>query len=209
MKRGADSAKQKFPCNKCRQLGHWAAECPQQQQHAVDKGSKLAAKKYAEAFPVHVMGASRAGIVDADSQYCERGATRHVTLNKHYFVSYTKFAIPETIVLDKKNVRMQGSCQSMINVQTFHNGMWHDAVLKDIWYVPDASAHLFSIKAAALNGYSTTLNEKEVVIRRGDGTVAALGKLVNDLYVLAIRVCIPQRCRGPPSNASRNIASMA
>jgi len=58
--------------------------------------------------------------------------------------------------------------------------------------MPDAGTHLFSVKAAAQNGYSTTLNEKEVVICRGDGTVAALGKLINDLYVLAIRVCIPR-----------------
>jgi hypothetical protein len=58
--------------------------------------------------------------------------------------------------------------------------------------VPDASAHLFSVKAAAQNGYSTTLNEKGVVIRGGDGTIAASGKLVNELYVMAIRVCIPQ-----------------
>jgi hypothetical protein len=74
----------------------------------------------------------------------------------------------------------------------FHNGMSHNAILKNVWYVPNASAHLFSVKAAALNGYSTTLNEKGVVIRGGDGTVAASGKLINDLYVLAIRVCIPQ-----------------
>jgi len=31
MKRGADRAKQKFPCNKCEQLGHWSSECPQKQ----------------------------------------------------------------------------------------------------------------------------------------------------------------------------------
>ena len=59
--------------------------------------------------------------------------------------------------------------------------------------MPDASAHLFSVKAAAQNGYSTTLNEKGVVMRGGDGTVAAQGRLVNDLYVLAIRVRIPQQ----------------
>jgi len=58
--------------------------------------------------------------------------------------------------------------------------------------MPDASAHLFSVKAATQNGYSTALNEKEVVIRRGDGTVAASGKFVNDLYVLVIWVCIPR-----------------
>jgi hypothetical protein len=46
--------------------------------------------------------------------------------------------------------------------------------------------------AAAQNCYSTNLNEKGVVIRSGDGTVAASGKLINDLYILAIRVCIPR-----------------
>ena len=45
MKRGADRAKQKFPCNKCKQLGHWAVECPEKQQHAGDRGGKSAAKK--------------------------------------------------------------------------------------------------------------------------------------------------------------------
>ena len=40
-----DSAKQKFPCNKCKQLGHWAAECLQKQHHAGATGGKSAAKK--------------------------------------------------------------------------------------------------------------------------------------------------------------------
>jgi len=153
---------------------------------------KSAAKKNADAFPVHVIGASIASIVDADSWYCDSGATQHIMPNKHYFVSYTKFANPETIMLGKKDVLMKAYGQGMINVQMLHNGMWHDATLKNVWYMPDASAHLLSVKAAAQNGYSTTLNEKEVVIRRGDGTVAASGKLINDLYVLAIRVCIPR-----------------
>ena len=74
----------------------------------------------------------------------------------------------------------------------FHNGRWYDAILKNCWYVPDASAHLFSVKAVAKNGYSTTLNEKGVVVRSGDGTVATSGKFAKDLYVLAIRVCIPR-----------------
>jgi len=160
MKRGADSAKQKFPCNKNKQLGHWAAECTQKQQHAGNRGSKSAAKKNADVFPVHAMGALRSSIVGADSCYCDSGATRHITPNKHYFVSYTKFANFETIVLGKKNVLMQAYGEGMINVHMFHNGRWHDTILKNVWYVPDASAHLFSVKAAAKNGYSTTLNEK-------------------------------------------------
>jgi hypothetical protein len=112
------------------------------------------------------VGTSRASSVDADSWYCDSGATQHIMPNKHYFVSYKKFSNPEAIVIGKKNVLMQAYGRGMINVQMLHNGMWHDATLKNIWYVPDASTHLFSVKAATKNGYSTTLNEKEVVILR-------------------------------------------
>jgi hypothetical protein len=192
IKSGADRARQNFPYNKCKQLGHWAAECPQKQHHAGNRLGKLAAQKNSDAFLAHAMRASRASSVDADTWYCDSGATRHITPNKRCFVSNTKFANPEAIVLSKKNVLMQAYGQGMINVQMFHNGLWHDAILKNVWYVPDASAHLFSIKAAAQNGYSRTLNEKGVVIRRSDGTVAASGTLSNDLYALALRVCIPQ-----------------
>jgi hypothetical protein len=59
-KRGAERAKQKFPCHKCKQLGHWAVECPQRQQHAGDRDNKKTAKKNADALLVHVMGTSRA-----------------------------------------------------------------------------------------------------------------------------------------------------
>jgi hypothetical protein len=58
--------------------------------------------------------------------------------------------------------------------------------------VPDTSVQPFSVKAAAQNGYSTSLNENEIVIGRGDGTTAASCKLVNVLCVLAIRMCVPQ-----------------
>ena len=47
--RGANRAEQKFLCNHCKQLGHWAAECPQKQQHAGDRGGKSAAKMNADA----------------------------------------------------------------------------------------------------------------------------------------------------------------
>ena len=69
MKRRVDHAKQKFPCNKCKQLGHWAVEWPQKQQHAKNGGGKSATKKNADASPAHAMSTSRASIVNADSWY--------------------------------------------------------------------------------------------------------------------------------------------
>jgi hypothetical protein len=65
-----------------------------------------------------------------------------------------------------------------------HNGVWHDTILKEVWYVPDASAHPFSIKACVQNGHSTPFNKNKIVICRVDGTTAASVKLVNILSVL-------------------------
>jgi hypothetical protein len=76
----------------------------------------LAAKNNADASPAHVIVASKRGAVDADSWYCD-GATKHITPSTHHFVSYTKFANPETVVLGKKNVLMQAYGRGMINVQ--------------------------------------------------------------------------------------------
>jgi D-ribose pyranose/furanose isomerase RbsD len=87
---------------------------------------------------------------------------------------------------------MQACGEGTIKVQLFHNGTWHDTILKDVWYVPDASAHPFSVKAAAKNGYCTIFSENKVVVHGTDGTVAASGKLMNDLYVLDVGVCIPR-----------------
>jgi hypothetical protein len=120
-------------------------------------------------------------------------AVQHGTLRqKNNFLSYTKLSNSETIVLSNKNVLMQAYGQGVIYVLAFHNAVWHDAKLKDVLYVPDASVHPFSVKATAQNGYSSTSNEKEIVIRRGDGTIATSLKLINDLYLLAIRVHIPR-----------------
>ena len=189
---GADRVKQIFPCNNFKQFGIWPAQYPQKRQHVWDRVGKLCSRKNADAFPLHIMRDSSANILEADSLYCDSGAIRHITPNKYYFVSYTKFPNSETTVLSNKNVLMQAYGQGIINVQSFHNGVCHGAKLKDVFNVQDVSVHLFSVKAAAKNGYITTLKEKETVIRNGDGTIAEWGMIINDFYSLAFRVCIPR-----------------
>jgi hypothetical protein len=97
----------------------------------------------ADTFPAHLMGASRASSVGSDNWYCDSSATRHFTPNIRYFVSYTKFAYLETIVLGKKNVLMQAYNQGIINAQTFHNGICQDATLKKFG-TSQMHAHIYS-----------------------------------------------------------------
>ena len=120
-------------------------------------------------------------------------AVRHGSLRRTNIISCHTQNLPI-----RKRSSWQEKCadasigQGMMIVWMFHNSMWHDTTLKNVLYVPDVSAHLFSVKAATQNGYSTIMNEQEAVIRRGDGTVAASGKPVNNLCILVIRVCIPR-----------------
>jgi hypothetical protein len=101
-KRGSSRSKQKFPCNRYKQLGHWAAEWLQKQQHSRDKGNKSATKKSSNTLPVHVMGISEVTRMNSDSWYCDSGASWHITPSKQYFVSYAKFTVPKIIQLGKK-----------------------------------------------------------------------------------------------------------
>ncbi|XP_047004604.1 uncharacterized protein LOC124622855 [Schistocerca americana] len=47
--------KQKFPCNKCKQLGHWAAECPQNTRDSNQRKEKKRDSEHA-AFTSYAMG---------------------------------------------------------------------------------------------------------------------------------------------------------
>jgi hypothetical protein len=53
--------------------------------------------------------------VDENSWYCDSGSTQYIKPKQQYFASYTKFVIPETIVLGKENVLMESYGQGVIN----------------------------------------------------------------------------------------------
>jgi hypothetical protein len=118
-KRVSNCAKQKFPCNKCKQLDHWAAECPQKQQHSRDKVvNQLPAK--VDTLPVHVMGTSEVTSINSVGTVTE---VRHGTLlQANGISSHAKFTVPKIIQLGKKHMLMQAYGDRTIKVQLLHNG---------------------------------------------------------------------------------------
>lgn len=193
-----EEKKKKFPCKKCKELGHWIAECPQNKT-LEDKNTS---KGKTSAFITYSLGASNNINVNADSWCCDSGASRHITPSKQYFISYTKFTIPEIISLGRKDATMQAYGKGTVNIQVYLRGRWYDAKLKEVWYVPDASTHLFSVKAAARNGFITTMDDKGVQIRnKKNRRLSATGFLSKELYIMNMRVS------KPVENTQVNIAS--
>ncbi|XP_047111863.1 uncharacterized protein LOC124788636 [Schistocerca piceifrons] len=105
--------KQKFSCNICKQLGHWAAECPQKagrsgRANTHDSNKRKEKKRDGEhaAFTSYAMGVCTSNHSDPNKWYCGSGATNHITPNEQYFVSYSEFDAPQVIPLGRQHVKM-------------------------------------------------------------------------------------------------------
>lgn len=119
---------------------------------------------------------------------------RHITLCKQNFVSYEEFRVPEIVSLGKRKLTMQAYGKGTINIQVYHHGRWHDRRMKNVWYVPNASANLFSVKAVAQNGFSVLLDRRGVQVKEEHtGRLVATGYLSNELYLMKMRVVKPNQ----------------
>ncbi|KAK9708850.1 hypothetical protein QE152_g26951 [Popillia japonica] len=78
--------------------------------------------------------------------------------------------------------------QGTTKIQIRRHNTWDSAEMKNALYVPDVSGHLFSVKAAPLNGYSTTLDNESVEIREKISKISVMtGYVRNDLNMRAVR----------------------
>ncbi|XP_047108958.1 uncharacterized protein LOC124777543 [Schistocerca piceifrons] len=155
-------------------VGHWAAECPTKKKDNLRINHSKKNMENNVAFLSQVFSASVENCVGIGSWSCDSGATNHITPNKRYFISYTKFAIPEKISIGKKGVSMLAGGQGTKN-----------GALKYVLYVPEAGAHLFSVKAVAQRGFCPRLGDKSVEIEdKATGQTVMTGHVTHGLYVL-------------------------
>ncbi|XP_047000554.1 uncharacterized protein LOC124616295 [Schistocerca americana] len=167
--------KQKFPCNICKHLGHWAAECPQNTRDSSKRKEKKRESEHA-AFTSYAMGVCTSNHSDPNKWYCDSGATNPITPNKQYFASYSEFDDPQVISLGKQDVKMCAYSQGTVYVQNRRN----NARMDNILYMPDAGANLFSVRAIACRGYSTNLSYSNVCVRKQvNGNIVMTGYVKN------------------------------
>ncbi|XP_046998404.1 uncharacterized protein LOC124613729 [Schistocerca americana] len=180
--------KQKFPCDISKQLGHWAAECPQNTRDSNKRKEKKRESEHA-AFTSYAMGVCTSNHSDPNKCYCDSGATNHITPSKQYFVSYCEFDAPQVVSLGKQDVKMCAYSQGAVYIQIRRNNKWYNARMDNGLYVTDASANLFSVRATAWRGYSTNFSYNNVCVRKQvSGNIVMTGYAKNGLYVLNMRV---------------------
>ena len=180
-----DDLKKKFPCWKCHELGHWAAEFKNKEK----KTEQAAKPKETSAFMVHTLEAFGA-LLDPEKWYCDSGASSHVSLNRSFFETFREFEKPRIISLDRKNVTMTAVGQGDIRVQSKQR----EIVLRDVLFVPKASANLLSVNVVAASNHNTA-KESVVIRERQSGKVVATGRPCSDLFAMDFEVIRPDQVR--------------
>ncbi|KAL0279418.1 UNVERIFIED_CONTAM: hypothetical protein PYX00_000982 [Menopon gallinae] len=182
-KNSRTNPKKKFPCNFCKQFGHWIAECPKRKEE--EKESRKTAKRGQSAFFSAVLTATNDQSTPKDEWYCDSGASRHITHSKENFFRYRAFRSPIEIMLGKKGVKMKAFGSGNVHVKIFLNGQWQNLELLNVWYVPDAFANLISVRAAVKHGCEVVFGSKNVLIRNVETKqTVATGYLRGNLYAL-------------------------
>ncbi|XP_049800094.1 uncharacterized protein LOC126235416 [Schistocerca nitens] len=129
-----EQAKQKFPCNKYKQLGNWAAEWPQNPRDCNNERQKEKVSENA-VFTLCATGASTVNYIDVNKWYCDTGATKHITPNKQYFVLYSEFDVPEVVSLGRQGTNMHALGKGTVYIEIRRNNECYRARLENVLYV--------------------------------------------------------------------------
>lgn len=183
------SEKSKLKCFHCGKVGHLKKKCFKLKSEK--RGNALNAEKVPNVF----FASKR-----TDSKFiCDSGATNHMTACRNYFQTYKSFAEPIQISVANNQKVYAFGC-GRINVQMKVNGNYQDALMNDVWYVPDLTVNLFSVKQATENGVVAVMDCKMVRLLRNNVLVATATSSFGN-YLMDMRVILPS------SSASVNVAS--
>ena len=181
-------------CYKCKQIGHWARECPSRGKRKDERG-----KLDDNQGQAYVCDTSNCG-ADSGIWVVDTGATQHMTNVENYFSNFTLFQSPKYIQVGNSEV-IKAYGQGDILVDMKIGGQWETNHLKDVWFVPDVSRNLFSVSRSLDRGYHFFATRSGCKLMKEGRTCLTGRRMSHGLYFLDMRF------HGPPKAAEALLAS--
>lgn len=187
-KQEVEDLKKRTKCGICKEVGHWARECPKNQRAESNNKSIEKANLADDYGEVEVMF----NVTNIASNLYEKwvsdsGASSHMANNEKWFSKLEKPKSPRYVTVgDGKRLEIKGV--GIIDIESFVDGIWIPSKMTGVLYVPGLSTNLFSIGAAADKGISTMFVGNECRMTFKGKLVASGVKLNEKLYLMRIRV---------------------
>src|SRR5262249_37242136 len=158
-------------CKYCNKKGHWYKECMKRLRDEGGEKSKLASGK-SNGFAFTAFSSLLAVRSNTD-WYTDSGATQHMSDQRWMFSTFedVKPGTWPVYGIGKENQSLQVCGRGNINIRTFADGIWHDATIYDVLYVPNLGGNLFSVGIAADRGISSNFTNIGVILVKNGKTL--------------------------------------
>lgn len=120
--------------------------------------------------------------------YIDSGATQHMSDQHNLFINFCPFTLGNWLVkgIGSTNMPLQAQGKGDIRIRSRMDGIWHEGIIKDVVYVPNLGANLFSVRSSAKTELVIIFLGNKVNITRQDKVVAVRTSFVDNLYHLDI-----------------------
>lgn len=209
--------KKDIECFVCQKKGHFARDCPERKQNKEadkdksDRGSDRSRQVAFIALRVNESETNgqnriehgwyktpdskeRRAVLEVDQNDIDSGCSRHVTLRRDWFAEFRPRSDGDAIKLgDNGECLVTG--EGTVIVDRLINGVWNEARIEHVLYVPDLEKNLFSVGMCTVRGYSVIFREDDALIVRGNEILATGIKQSNGICRLLFRTRVQQNAK--------------
>lgn len=162
-------------CNYCKAKGHWKKDCKKLKEKDNNKNKDSNRKNWRNPKAVSFMAfGSDSFHLDTCSWIADSGCSMHMTPNRHWISNYEVFETAKMVTLgDSHRIVALGSGNIVTTAGT----------MRDVYYVPELTANLFSISAATKNGIEVLCKGNEMHLKL-DGENITMAKQIQGIYFM-------------------------
>lgn len=122
----------------------------------------------------------------SDVWITDSGASRHITYRREWFTTFSEVNKGGVISLgDNKECDILG--EGTVLIEKFVDGVWYEARIENVLYVPDIKKNLFSVGVCTTRGHEVIFKNKMVKIMNNGQTIASGIKQENEIYRMLFR----------------------
>lgn len=188
--------KKDIQCYYCHKDGHFKKDCRLRKKQESGKEGRRdggscddrgSLRDSGSALSATVLSAGTSSSLDKESWFMDSGASRHMTMNRHWLRDYKEYQKDVPVRVGNKDL-IYGKGTGKVDAISFIGKKQIKVTIHDVMYVPDISDNLFSAGQADERGLTHKGSKGKITFLDGNKVVATGQKVHGNLYRMNLKV---------------------